>query len=277
MSLPDYKLYAIRYATRGAKRRDHFMGGDPHEADMPMDYFAWVAVDGDRAVVIDIGFTRPIAEKRKRTWLRCPVEAMRPLGVDPDAVHDVVISHLHYDHAGNFPLFANARFHIQEPELHFATGRHMRFPRMSHSFEVEDICDLVRLNFAQRVVFHNGDATIAPGIELYQAGGHSAGLQFARVHTQRGWVVVASDVSHFYENLLRGRPFPTCFHVGDALEGFEKLRAVAADIDHIVPGHDPLVMQLYPAASPELAGIAVALHEAPKALPESACGPAAAH
>src|SRR5690606_10794791 len=147
-ALPEYELYAIRYATRPARRRDHFIGGDPHEAPMPMDYFVWVAVSGERSVVIDVGFNAQIAAKRGRTHLRCPAEALSLVGVDAATVEDVIISHLHYDHAGNLELFPKAQFHIQEAEMHFATGRYMRFPRLSHSFEVEDICDMVRLNFA---------------------------------------------------------------------------------------------------------------------------------
>ena len=53
--LPEYELYAIRYATRGAQRRDHFIGGDPHDGPMPMDYFVWAAVLGDRVIAIDTG------------------------------------------------------------------------------------------------------------------------------------------------------------------------------------------------------------------------------
>ncbi len=207
-ALPEYELFAIRYATRPAMRRNHFMGGDPHDGPMPMDYFVWVAISPEHSVVIDIGFTAPIAEKRGRTHLRCPVEALKLVGVDPTGVKDVIISHLHYDHAGNFGLLPNAQFHIQEPEVQFATGRYMQYPRMSHAFEAEDICDVVRLNFAQRVTFHDGDGTIAPGIRVHLTGGHTAGLQFVSVHTRRGWVVVASDTSHFYENLDSRRPFP---------------------------------------------------------------------
>ena len=76
MALPEYELYAIRYAMRDAQRRDHFIGGDPHDAPMPMDYFVWVAKGKERAVVIDIGFTQEVAAKRGRTFLRCPIEAM---------------------------------------------------------------------------------------------------------------------------------------------------------------------------------------------------------
>jgi hypothetical protein len=75
MALPEYELYAIRYAMRDAQRRDHFIGGDPHDAPMPMDYFVWVAKRKERTVVIDIGFTEEVAAKRGRTFLRCPIKA----------------------------------------------------------------------------------------------------------------------------------------------------------------------------------------------------------
>jgi glyoxylase-like metal-dependent hydrolase (beta-lactamase superfamily II) len=113
------------------------------------------------------------------------------------------------------------------------------------------------------VLFYAGDAELAPGITLHAAAGHSDGLQFVRVNTARGPVVLASDVSHFYENMASGRPFPTAFHVGEMLEGFEKLLAAAPDESHIVPGHDPLVMRLYPAPSPELENIIVRLDVPP--------------
>jgi glyoxylase-like metal-dependent hydrolase (beta-lactamase superfamily II) len=78
-------------------------------------------------------------------------------------------------------------------------------------------------------------------------------------------VVLASDVTHFYENMEKGRPFPTAFHVGEMLEGFEALRKLAPSPKHIVPGHDPEVMRRYPAVSPELKGIAVRLDAEPSA------------
>ncbi len=99
--------------------------------------------------------------------------------------------------------------------------------------------------------------------QLVPTGGHSAGLQFVKVNTRRGVVVLASDVSHFYENMETYRPFTTAFHIGDMLDAFDTLRAHAASPELIVPGHDPLVMQRYPAVSGELEGIAVRLDVAP--------------
>jgi glyoxylase-like metal-dependent hydrolase (beta-lactamase superfamily II) len=274
--LPFYDLFAIRYATRAGRRSDHFIGGDPHDGPMPMDYFVWAAVSAAGAYVIDTGFTAETAARRGRTFLRCPVESLRLVGVDPDAVGHVILTHMHYDHVGNFHRFPRARFHLQEPELRYATGRYMNHARLRHSFEVEDVVGVVRLTYADRVSFYNGPAELAPGVTLHPAPGHSMGLQFVRVHTRRGWVVVASDVTHFYENMESRRPFTTAVNVADMLEAFGALLAHAPAKDHIVPGHDPLVMARYPAVSPALAGIAVRLDVSPHAATQLATGAACA-
>ena len=262
-ALPDYEIYAIKYAWRDARRTDHFIGGDPHDAPMPMDYFTWVVKGKDRVVVVDTGFTAEVAKQRKRQWLRCPVETMSELGVRAADVEDVVITHLHYDHVGNFHKYPNARFHLQEEEMHFATGHYARYFR--HSFEPEDVVGMVRLNFKGRVEMHRGDFDLAPGISLHFLGGHTAGLQVVRVHTHRGWVVLASDAAHYFEHMRTNRFFVAAFHLGDMVDGYRTVERLAASPDHIIPGHDPLVMQLYPAASEKLEGVVVRLDVAPKA------------
>src|SRR5882672_10969600 len=91
MSEIDYELFAIRYATRDARRAAHFIGGDPHDGPMPMDYFVWVARGGGRIFVIDTGFNAEVSARRQRTFLRCPVESLKLLGIDPNAVDDVIL------------------------------------------------------------------------------------------------------------------------------------------------------------------------------------------
>ena len=259
----EYELFALRYATRPAMRHEHFIGGDPHDGPMPMDYFVWVAKNAERAVVIDIGFTAESGGKRGRTLERCPIDSLVLLGVDPASVEDVILTHMHYDHVGNFHKFPNARFHLQEPEMHYAVGRHMRHRQLARSFEPDDVCGIVRLNFDGRVQYYNGPANVLPGIDIVPTGGHSVGLQFVKVNTKRGVVVLASDVTHFYENMETYRPFTTAFNIGDMLDAFDTLRAQAASPELIVPGHDPLVMRRYPAVSEALDGIAVRLDVAP--------------
>ena len=81
---------------------------DPHDGPMPMDYFTWVVVGPDRLLLVDTGFTAEVAARRKRTFLRCPIESLRLLDIDADAVTDVVLTHLHYDHVGNFHKLPHA-------------------------------------------------------------------------------------------------------------------------------------------------------------------------
>ena len=145
----------------------------------------------------------------------------------PGAVRDVILTHMHYDHVGNFHKFPNARFHLQEREMAYATGKYMRYPRIGHSFHVEDVVGMVRLNFKGRVEMHEGEVEIAPGITLHPTCGHSDGLQSVRVHTRRGWVVLASDATHFYENMVTNRPFTTAFHIGQMLDAYRTLERLA--------------------------------------------------
>ncbi len=264
METPEvYELFALRYATRDGRRPEFFLGGDPHDVPMSIDYFVWLARSQTRAILIDTGFNEAMARKRHRTFLRDPIDSLALLGVSADDLDDVVLTHFHYDHAGNFDRFPKAQFHVQDREMAFATGRHMVAPLFNAPYEVDEITGLVRRVYAGRVTFHDGDAEIANGITLHRTGGHSHGLQFVRVFTARGWVVVASDVSHFYENFQRCRPLPLVFHVGDMVEGYRRLRELAPTEGHIIPGHDPLVMQRYPAPTSELEGIVIRLDVAP--------------
>lgn len=263
MPLPEYEVYAIKYATRDARRAAHFIGGDPHDAAMPMDYFVWLIRNSERTFVLDVGFTAEVAMQRKRTHIRTPAAGLAQLGVDAKSVQDVIVSHMHYDHIGTFGDFAQARFHLQDDEMAFVTGRHMCHKHFRHSFEVEDVVGVVRMVYEGRVQFHNGDDELAPGITIHRIGGHTAGLQSMRVHTKRGWVVLASDASHYYEHFEKGRVFPTVFDVGETLEGYRKLQQLAASPEHIIPGHDPQVMARYPAPSETLQGIAVRLDVMP--------------
>ena len=154
---------------------------------MPMDYFVWLIRNADRGFVVDTGFTAEMAAKRKRDFLRTPAQGLALLGVDAATTRDVIITHLHYDHVGTFGDFAQAQFHLQDDEMCYATGRHMRHGRFNHGYEAEDVAGMVRLVFKDRVTFHKGTSELAPGVTLHHIGGHTAGLQCVRVMTQRGW------------------------------------------------------------------------------------------
>jgi glyoxylase-like metal-dependent hydrolase (beta-lactamase superfamily II) len=214
---------------------------------MPLDYYVWVIKDGARAVVVDTGFDLGEAASRGRTLIRPVGEGLAAMDVDPRAVTDVVITHMHYDHAGNVALFPRARFHVQEAEMAYCTGRAMTHPHLSAFFAAENVVDMVRRVFDGRVVFHAGDSVLYPGVTLHHLPGHTLGLQAVRVETGRGPVVLASDAAHFWANLEREIPYPVVADVPQYLESLRALRRLAPSIDHIIPGHDPLVLARFPA------------------------------
>jgi glyoxylase-like metal-dependent hydrolase (beta-lactamase superfamily II) len=249
MALPNYEVYAIRYAERDARRPANFLGGDPHDIPMPMDYFVWVARSAERTVVIDTGFTPDLAASRHRKYLRAPKDGLALLGVDASTVADVVITHLHNDHAGTCFDFPKAQFHLQDAEMAHVTGRAMGYQVLRRPYELDHVTGMVRYVYDQRVAFHDGEGEVAPGLTVHKIGGHTPGMQAVRVHTRRGWMVLASDTSHYYEHFEQDRVFTVTYNLGDVLAGYKKLRALADSPRHIVPGHDPLVLQRYPAVS----------------------------
>jgi glyoxylase-like metal-dependent hydrolase (beta-lactamase superfamily II) len=252
-----YEVYAVKYAERDARRPEHFIGGDPHDTPMPMDYFVWAVVGADRTWVVDTGFGPHDAERRQRRLLRSASDALALVGVDAASAPEVILTHLHYDHVGGVDQFRTARFHLQDREMSFATGRHMTRHVFNHPYTPSHVAEVVLAVHAGRVAFVNGQAELAPGLSVHHVGGHTDGLQVVRIDTGHGVVVLASDSTHYYENAASGRPFPIVFDLGAMVDGWDTLRRLAGPGGVVVPGHDPAVLDRHPAADPALHGTAV--------------------
>jgi len=243
-----HEIYAVRYAHHNRKAHENYIGGDPHDILEPLAYFVWVIKGARTTYVLDTGFDQAMADKRGRTITRPVAEGLLAIGVKPDAVTDVIISHLHYDHCGNHTLFPQAHYHLQDREMAYATGRCMCHAHQRIPFEVDDVTAMVRRVFDERVVFHAGSEQLVPGLTVHHIGGHSMGLQCVRVATRRGHVVLAADATHLYAHIEDGRVFPICYSVAETLEGYATIKKLADSPSHIIPGHDPDVLKRYPAA-----------------------------
>jgi glyoxylase-like metal-dependent hydrolase (beta-lactamase superfamily II) len=273
MSDPEtYDVLAVRYCHREDRQRyETFIANawtDPvHDARMPIAYYVWAIVNQNRTIVVDTGFDRDEAAGRRRdsgeAWrpefVCLPTEGLAMAGIDSRTVEDVIITHMHFDHAGTLDAFPRARFHLQELEMAYATGPYMAHDYFAGAYTVEHVVALVRHVFAGRVAFYDGDTEIAPGITVHRIGGHTMGMQCVRVLTKRGWVVLASDGSHFYDNFQNMAPYPIVHDVGAMLEGFRRLERLAASPRHVIPGHDPLVMARYPSPSADLEDVVARL------------------
>lgn len=242
----NWEVHAVKYADRNARTRaDSFIFTDNHDAPHPMDYFIWVLRRGAEVIVVDTGYDMAEAEARSRPIRRNPVEALAPLGLTPEDVTTLIITHLHYDHAGGLHLFPNATIHLQAAEMAFATGPCMCHDTLRDPFTADHVCEAVKRVYSGRCVFYDGDGQVAEGVTVHCIGGHSRGLQAVRVQTDAGWMCLASDAAHFYENAFAKKPFPIVVDLQNMLDGFDRLHTLASSKQLIIPGHDPLVGQLF--------------------------------
>jgi glyoxylase-like metal-dependent hydrolase (beta-lactamase superfamily II) len=255
MSADTYEILVVKYAELTQRRRlDNYIFADDHDRPEPIDYFVWVIRNAARTIVVDTGFDETEGRKRGRTVKLAPQEALARLGIAAEEIDRVIVTHMHYDHAGTLGAFPKAEFHLQAAEMAYVTGPCMSHPHLRQPFTAEHVCEMVRNVYSGRVVFHEGDAEIAPGVTVHKLGGHSRGLQCVRVMTDGGPVVLASDSSHYYENFEKGKVFPITIDVEDVLRGYSRLVRLAASPRHVVPGHDPLVLRRYPALNARTEG-----------------------
>nr|WSZ98939.1 N-acyl homoserine lactonase family protein [Streptomyces sp. NBC_00857] len=248
--IPRYEVLALRFGTHaGRPARDNFLldeGQFTPGSEMPNDYYLWVVRDDRHFLLVDTGFPEDMARRRGRTLFRDPVEALGDLGVAAENVSDVVVTHLHYDHAGNLDRFPHARIHLQEEELRFCTGPSMRHHVVRRPFEPVNVKTAVQALFEDQLLLHRGEAEIIPGVTVHPVPGHTPGSQVVRVPTARGWVVLASDAAHLWANIRLRSPFPILEGLTPMLEGYDTIEALADGDDHVIPGHDPQVALRFP-------------------------------
>src|SRR5204862_6965798 len=170
------------------------------------------------------GFDQPVGTVRGRTVITPINEGLKRLGVDAEKIEDIIISHMHYDHCGNVDMFPRARYHVQDKEMHYCTGRCMCHKQLRNSYEEDYVVSMVRKLFAGRITFHDGVSELAPGVTLHHIGGHAMGLQSIRVKTKRGFVMLAADAVDLLSHLDEARVCPGTYNLGVDVGGDEALK-----------------------------------------------------
>src|SRR5258707_2149570 len=220
MSDETHEIYAIRYGHHDPKSAENFIGGDPHDVLQPLDFYVWAIVGAGGPIILDTGFDAAMGRKRQREMIKPVGEGLKAIGITAAEVKTVIISHMHYDHIGNYDLFPPARYHLQDCEMAYATGRCMCHTALRLPFEGDAVVAMVRKVFDGRVAFHDGEDEVAPGITVHHIGGHSKGLQSVRAKKPRGPAGVAAAAAHPYANIATGRPFPITSQASEQGEGY---------------------------------------------------------
>jgi len=246
---PVYEAYAVRYATlRGYPVASLVQGADPkRKLDLAMMF--WVLKGpGGRTVLVDAGFYRPRTMKRTDVgdYTR-PDKALARLGIKPEEVTDVVITHMHWDHAEGVDLFPKAQVWIQRAEYDHSAGADRKLAANDDGTLPDHYQALIKLNKDGRVHLVDGDAKeIVPGVTVYTGGKHTFESQYVGVNTKAGLMVIASDNLYLYENLDKHVPIAQTVDARSNLAAQDRMKQLAASPRLIIPGHDPEVFVRFP-------------------------------
>jgi len=245
---PQYEIYAIRYASIPDFPVSALIKGADPSRKIEIAMTVWLIKGNGHVVLFDSGFYR---EKFFKQWkvndFIKPSEAIAQVGIKPEEVTDLVISHMHWDHADGMDLFPKARIWIQKDEFKYYTGEAWQQPRTHGGIEQEDVLALVRANMEGRVAFVNGDnQEILPGVRSYIGGKHTYQSQFIRVNCRVGSVVLASDNMYLYENLEKHLPIAQTLDEASNLQAQGRMKLMVSDPKFVIPGHDPMVFERFP-------------------------------
>lgn len=244
-----YEVTAVRYGAMRARKSALFYRfesyGDP-DAEVEMAYYFWLLRSGERTILIDSGFHPDAGRRRGRSCLVTPLEALSALGVAPESVSTVIVTHFHYDHIGNLGAFPHAELIVPQLELEFWTDPVSRREQFASHVEEPEIDRIVRAQSEGRVRTTAGEEEILPGVVAISAGGHSPGQQITTVKTTAGTAVLTSDAVHFYEELRLDRPFGVIADLAAMYRAYDRINEICEEGDAVVvPGHDPKVMERF--------------------------------
>jgi glyoxylase-like metal-dependent hydrolase (beta-lactamase superfamily II) len=243
---PARQVLAVKYGYRVTTRAESYLNfhlyGEP-DADLDIDYYFWVIRDGRGVFLVDTGFAPEVGDRRRRAHYTTPAEVLPELGIAPEEVTAVVITHAHWDHTGNVRQFPGAQLVMTEAEYAFWTSPMAARTHFAAHCEPEEIAHLRRAREEDRLTLFTGQCALAPGIGLTEVGGHTPGQLIASVTTpDGGTAVLASDALHFYEEVERDRPFAILADLPAMYRAYDTLAQLASQPGtHLVAGHDPEV------------------------------------
>ena len=245
----NYEVYALSYGVFPDFAVSNLLAGADKDRKIDLQMMIWlIKGPGGKNILVDTGCYHDsvIQGKGIKDFIK-PSETLAKLGMSPQDITDVIISHMHWDHADGMDLFPNARIWIQKDEYSYYTGAAWQPGGRHGGIEPDDVLTLVRLNTQQKINLVDGDEKeIIDGIKVYTGGRHTFASQYVSVLTASGTIVIASDNMYLYENLLKHVPIAQTFDAESNLKAQDRMKQIASRPDLIVPGHDPEVFIKFP-------------------------------
>jgi len=243
-----FDVYAVRFATISSFSVASLVAGADRARRMDIAMTVWVlkGLNG-RIALVDSGFHR---EQYFRQFavkdFILPSEAIAPLGIKPEQVTDIFLSHMHWDHAGGIDLFPAARVWVQKEEYEYYTGQAWEARSTHGGIDADDVLEIVKRNTMGRVTLVRGDDDVLiSGIGFHIGGKHTWQSQFISAQTPKDTVVLASDNVYLYENLDAHKPISQTLDAASNLRTQDRMRGIATSLRLVIPGHDPAVFDRF--------------------------------
>ncbi len=248
-----YEIYALKYAGPFVRTGAHLMWYRDWEKTEKINYYIWCIKGADETVIVDAGVTPQLAGKRELHGYVNPVDVLARINIRADDVRHVVITHMHFDHAGGVSLFPRATFYIQEDEYRFwlenpVAGR----PPFRYVSDTASNAYLASLEGTDRLVLLRGDQQILPGIQCLLSPGHTVALQTVAMNTARGKAILGSDCAHVFRNYTEDWPSCLIVDLVGWMQTYDKLRELVASADLLFPGHDRRLLENYPQVAKDI-------------------------
>ena len=144
--------------------------------------YVWYIEGSESKVLVDVGCALEtfLARGVKHTEIQSLEDGLAKLGLKPEDIDIVIITHLHFDHVEYAYKFTNAKFIVQKKELDYALNPHQLFRDTYKPWLFKD------LNY--EVV--DGDKEIMDGIRVMLTPGHSPGGQSVAINTHQGIAII---------------------------------------------------------------------------------------
>jgi glyoxylase-like metal-dependent hydrolase (beta-lactamase superfamily II) len=248
-STATYEVYAISYGVIPDFPLSGLVAGGDGSRKLDIQMMVWVLKGPNGAnILVDSGFYRDkfFKQWKVKDFIK-PSEAIAKIGLKPEDITDLIITHMHWDHADGMDLFPKARIWIQQDEYSYYTGEGWQSGGNHGGVDQDDVMALVKLNIEGRVRLVKGDdQEVAAGIRVYTGGRHTYASQYVGVSTKAGTAVIASDNCYLYENLDKHAPVAQTWDAASNLKAQDRMRQLASNPRLIVPGHDPSVFTRFP-------------------------------
>lgn len=262
-----YSIWVLEYAYAPEYPMSGLVYGAHNEGTTKLPYCYAVIKGNGHNIMVDVGYNyrdygKVVADRFGVIHWHSPREVLAEVGLRPEDIDTILITHAHFDHFGNVADFPNATVYMQEVEVSkwiWAMSLPQQFEWLTGAVDPGDILRGVELSKEQRLVLVNGDKTdVVPGIDLFAAfDSHTFGSQFIRVRNGSdtdSWVL-AGDLVYVFENTQGRNGSNAYIPIGLAtgsqtnllLTTEKMMNLVGRDFKRIIPVHEERLGTIFPA------------------------------